>query len=647
MSEPVTFFDHQDHAMRRSRWALAGFAITVLAVTVSVTLLADMLYRYGLAESPQEVDPSTLQTLWVAASIGTLVVILLSWAYRRWTLSGGAEAVMKSMGGRWLSADTADPGEKRLLNLVEEMSIASGIPVPEVYVLDSGGINACATGLEIDQAAVAVTRGALERLDRDELQGILAHEFSHILHGDMALNTQLIAWLAGLFTISEIGRWLLYLNLGGGSRHSRGGKNDRGAPQIALFGAGLWLAGSLGVLFGKLLQARLSREREFLADASAVQFTRNPQGIGNALRKLGSKGLRGRMARPNSDCAHMMLSPLRASSFTRLWATHPPLPSRIQRVMPEWDGTWLDAPPPNPSVYTQSSPEPARPSGPRIHPAAGTAMLAGLFERLHAPNEDRMRAARAWREDLPAAYVEAAHSPENAPLLVFHLLLPGGHPLPSRLTDALPPERLESLQNLREQPAPAPGDRLPLLDMALPALRQMPRDRHDPFLSIVDDLIEADGQVDLFEYALRRIVVNTLEDTGNARRPSRNRTYIGKAVPALSVMFSILSRVGAEDEEAVRAAFQKARDYMTGYTAGKTLELLPPEECGLEDMDRACELLANLAPKLQQRALAAALATISADERLTSTEVEATRAFAAAMRVPVPPHLGFGAEQDS
>lgn len=642
MPEPVTFFDHQDQAKRRARWALAGFALTVTAVVVSVAALAGLTYVYGLADDPADTRPEVLHTVWLAAAGVTLAIVLGSWLIRRWSLAGGPHAVMESMGGRRIAPDAADAGERQLLNLVEEMSIASGLPVPDVYVLDSNAINACAAGLQTDKAAVAVTRGALLRLDRDELQGIIAHEFSHILHGDMALNTQLIAWLAGLFTVGEIGRWMIYINFGGGSR--RRGKNDRGSPQIALLGAGIWLAGSLGVLFGKILQARLSREREFLADASAVQYTRNPRGIGNALRKLGHKGVRGRMAQPHSDCAHMMLSPLRSSSFTRMFATHPPMPARVRRVLPEWDGTWLDSPHPEPSVYhpaapSSSSPSPASQAFPQ---PVKSALLIGLLDRLHVPAQERVQAVEAWRDSLPKAYLEAARHPEDAPALVYHLLLPGNRDIPAALEDKLPARLRDRLRDLRKQPPPSTRDRLPLLDLALPALRQMPEAHKAPFLKRMEELIQADGQVDLFEYALRRIVMNTLE-AGNGHAPSRRRLHVGKALPSLNIMFSVLSRIGAEEEADVQTAFQKARDYMLGFTAGGHLELLPPEKCRLADMDRACHRLADLTPKLQERAMAAGLAAISADERLTDQEIEAYRAFAAALHVPAPPHLGFGA----
>lgn len=336
MSEPLTFFDYQDDAHRRSRWAILGFVVTVVATVATVSLITVLLMAL-LVEDLGGMGYRELRNVVCAVAGITFGIILLSAVWRLLQLSAGPTAVMKSLFGVRVLPDTEDSDERRLLNLVEEMSIASGIPVPDVYLLRSDSINAFVTGLEIDQAAIGLTRGALFRLSRDELQGVIAHEFSHILNGDMALNTQMVAWLAGLFTVSDLGRKFAYL---------LGDPEDRdqiSLPGLALssIGIGIWFMGFIGVLFGKLLQARLSQQREYLADASAVQFTRNPEGLGNALRKLGARAVRGRMAYGPSDCDHLMFSPLRSSRFSGPMATHPPLNERIQRILPDWDGSYL------------------------------------------------------------------------------------------------------------------------------------------------------------------------------------------------------------------------------------------------------------------------------------------------------------------
>ncbi|MCX7701923.1 MAG: M48 family metallopeptidase, partial [Gemmataceae bacterium] len=337
------FFEHQQLARQRTK-----YLVFLYGIAVAGTVLLTYFVVWAIFYLPT-LDPERLKTasglsvsgiplselfepqLFLLVTGTTVLLIGGMTALKLSELSSGGKAVAEMLGGRLVTTPTSDFHEKRLLNVVEEMAIASGIPVPPVYVLDGeGGINAFAAGYAPDQAVIGVSRGALEYLNRDELQGVIAHEFSHILNGDMRLNIRLIAIIFGIMGLAAFGSILLRTR----------SRNDKGAGQIILLGLGLYLLGIVGAFVGNIIKAMVSRQREFLADASAVQFTRNPDGIGGALKKIG--GLKDGAAIRNEhapEAAHMFFADA-LSRLTDLFATHPPLPERIRRIDPKWDGTF-------------------------------------------------------------------------------------------------------------------------------------------------------------------------------------------------------------------------------------------------------------------------------------------------------------------
>ncbi|MEX2607353.1 MAG: M48 family metalloprotease [Kiritimatiellia bacterium] len=639
----MTFFDHQEEAKRRSRRALFGFMLTVMLTVVAVSLFGGYAGMM-LVESDGNASGESFWPLARISGFICLGIIFISWAWRASALSAGPDAVMRSMGGTRLAPDSEDPDERRLLNLVEEMSIASGVPVPDTYLLESGAVNACAVGMKVDKAAVAVTRGAVQKLSRDELQGVVAHEFSHILHGDMSLNTHMIAWLAGLFTISEIGRFVM--NFAAMTSSTRGfrsrGSRDEGGGRIVLLliGGGIWCLGSIGIFFGKLLQSAVSRQREFLADASAIQYTRNPDGLGNALRKLGKNSLRGRMLRPNTDCAHMMFANLRSRNFVNLFATHPPLDHRIRRVLPHWDGNYLQV------VDVDVSEPPPLPDKGRASGAHSLHQVLPAFTVLLNqqgwPDTVRLQAVEAWKAGLAPELVEAARDPLRARQVVFALLLvrrdDRENQVLTREESAECVREVEALLNAQEI---RDEDRLGLLDLCLPALRRLDPDQQAAFMDTVGALSGADERMDLFEYCLGKILAHNFESRNGNPGYGRMRVHIPKLEREINVILSLLSRLGAETEADAERSFQKAREWMLGYTGNVDLRLLSSGECGLDALDAACDKLPGLAPQFQERLLLAGLAAIAADDDLQPLELQAYRALAAALHIPVPPGLGI------
>jgi len=262
-------------------------------------------------------------------------VILIASAVRLRHLNDGGGAIAARMGGREIDFSPSKPDEQRLRNVVEEMAIASTVPVPRIFVLDDeASINAFAAGSDTDDCAIAVSAGALQHLDRDELQGVVAHEFSHILNGDMRLNVRLMALLFGLFAVTVAGRVLFHIG--------RASRSSRASLPIFLAGAALLLVGSIGLLAGRVIQAAISRSRERLADASAVQFTRQQRGLADALKKIAAHPRGARLQNPHAgEVAHMLFGD--GISRTHWLSTHPPLLERIQALEPGFGPARLQA----------------------------------------------------------------------------------------------------------------------------------------------------------------------------------------------------------------------------------------------------------------------------------------------------------------
>ena len=648
-----TFFDHQQAARVRTRWALFGFMVAILLTVVSVGIVTGFAL-YGFSQYGDEQTVFRIQRHWQSISLASgvaLGIILIAGLIRHVQMMKGPEHVMTAMGGWRVPPDTSDGELRQLRNVVEEMSIASGIPVPETYVLNERGINACAVGMDVDRAAVGVTFGALATFNRDELQGVIAHEFSHILHGDMRLNTRLISWLAGLFTISELGTMLIHWGGAIASQPRRSKDDNSGALGLVfiVFGIAVWVCGSIGLFFGKILQAAISRQREYLADAAAVQFTRNPVGIANALRKLGKGGARGKMAHAESmECAHMMFGNLNAMRLTGLMATHPPLPRRIRQVDPSWDGTYLDAGPV--ALQSQQGPPPIPQKARKAFSTGAAAM--GLMDQVGMPSSAAMLEARAWLNRLPETVLDAAHDDAGAQALVYRLLLQDRDDVfeiqAKGLTDREEPVVLESLQKiLQALPEISEADRLPLLDLCIPALRALEPHRREAFAERIRELIAADGQVNLFELAVRRIVFSALESEREARARRGGRIHIHSAAREVNVLLSTLSRIGADNQGQAEESFEAARNRMIGYHGRIKLELLPSADCGLQAFNEACETLAKLAPAFQQRLILAGLAAVAVDGEIRAPELNAFRAAAASLNIPVSPALRVSAPEEA
>ena len=541
----------------------------------------------------------------------------------------------EAMGGRLIPQTTTDLHERKTLNVVEEMAIASGMPVPPVYLLDDEpGINAFAAGFGLGDAVIGVTRGTITYLSREELQGVIAHEFSHILHGDMRLNMRLIGILHGILLIGLIGYVVL--------RSVRGGGNKNAAPMIGL-GIGLLVIGFAGSFFGDLIKASVSRQREFLADASAVQFTRNKLGIAAALKKIGGYAPGSTLNSPEApSLSHAFFSAGVSSFMQSIFATHPPLARRIKALDPSWDGVF--------ATVTQAVAESAEPAASSVVAAeaarvamqstlAGTLMASQLLDRAGAPSQEQLVYARSLLSEIPNPIRDAVHAPYGARAVIYGLLI-------DRHT-AVQDQQLERLaafgdpgieQEVRKLLAVIhPLDikyRLPLIDMALPALGQLSAAQYQGFKKNLLFLIRADKQTSLFEWSLQQIVLHHLG--AKFGQPGARGTRAGslKTVPKeIEMLLSALIYHCVSDKAEVNAVLVCAEEHLKM----THLRLLPEQEVNFPNLEAVVERLALLPPLDKQVVLHACLAVITHDAQYSSSEMEFIRAIAAMLDCPLPP----------
>jgi Zn-dependent protease with chaperone function len=651
----MDFFEAQDRARQRSSRLVILFSLAVagiIAATYAAVVLVQRLTaggeayghgQYAAAALPPWWQPQVLAGVAVVTTAIVAIASLAKWAQ----FSAGGRAVAESVGARHVQTNTADPGERRLLNVVEEMSIASGAPVPAVYVLDDeAGLNAFAAGLTPNDAVVAVTRGALAKLTRDELQGVVAHEFSHILNGDMRLNVRLTALIFGILVLGLIGRGIVWsIRM---PRRSRG-KGGGGIAVVILLGVALMFIGYIGYFFGRVIQAAVSRQREYLADASAVQFTRNPTGIAGALKKIGGYAIGSSLdSRRSTELGHFFFAQAFRSGFTGLWSTHPPLVDRIQAIEPAFDGKFFE-PPTRVDVARESfvsaglakaapaaSPPPL-PVPPRAFTPA--AALTGV-EAIGTLTPAQIANAHLLLEAIPARLRDAAHVPAEAPLLVYTLLLDGDSAIRDRQRKLIQQRRGDAEPALLGElesavPGLNPGARLPLLQLALPALREIPAAELPAFLDTLDELVHADARVSPFEFALQKLLVHTLE-LGRKPGAAVVQYYSFTAVADdISVVLSALAGAATRDAAFAPQAFAAGAAHLKQLEG--RVRFQPAAVRDLTLLDGALDKLADASFPIKQRTLIAAAHVVSADGQVSIGEFELLRAIAAALDCPMPP----------
>ncbi|MBM5810663.1 MAG: M48 family metallopeptidase [Gammaproteobacteria bacterium] len=645
----MDFFRRQAETRRFSRWLVLLFIVAVALIVAAVDLVVALAVMAlsepeatALAGGPLGFDryPGTI----AVSSLIVLSIIGIASLVRTSQLALGGGSVAQALGGTRLSGDSGDPLRRRLINVVEEMAIASGVPVPEVYVLEhEPGINAFAAGDNPANAAIAVTRGALTTLNRAELQGVVAHEFSHILNGDMRLNTRLIGWLFGLLVLAMIARLILrHAPRGGGGR--RGG----GAVLVVVMAAGAILVlGYIGLFFGRLIQAAVSRRRESLADASAIQFTRDTAGLRDALVKIGASEAGSRIRDSDAEeIAHLLFAP----GVARAFRTHPPLIERIRAIDPRFQPEEFAAM--RRRMQEERAPEPAGEAGVAArapqHSETGAlpelllapAAVVGLVANPAAPH---VLMARDLLQSLPEPLRRMARQPETAPALFLALALDPVADVRARQMAFITQQYGGTMRaDLEALLAPVDGldaaQRLPALQQVFPALQQLGQTERLALLRCVNGLLTREGRTSVFAYVLRKLAQVHLRDEA---RP-RQRTGIALALPAareeIRLLLSVLALSGSVDEEQARQAWAAGmRELRFDDSDGLARRANWPRE-----LDVALNRLDRLAPAGKEALVRALARTISHDQRLTPGEAELLRAVCATLHCPLPPLAADG-----
>jgi Zn-dependent protease with chaperone function len=570
----------------------------------------------------------------------TLVVIGiigLASLYKTVVLGGGGGVVAKSLGGVRVSLDTTDPQQRRLLNVVEEMAIASGVPMPEVYLLEQeSGINAFAAGHNPANAAIGVTRGTLASLNRAELQGVIAHEFSHILNGDMRLNIRLMGLLFGLLVIAMIGRTVLRLT-------SRGGDSKKVWP-VMLVALAVLVIGYVGLFFGRLIQAAISRHREELADASAVQFTRDPTGLRGALVKIGALSGGSKIGNPEvEEVAHMLFAP----GMSRFFATHPALEDRLKAIDPQFNPKEFDRVRAQMIAAAEQSKVQAPPqatSAERLQSlinvpgaAATVASLVGNPGTLH------MQVARRIRKSLPEAIVAASRHPDSARALLLALALDRNREARDRqkqfIARQLGVQVADAIGELQSSiDALEPEQRMPALFGAFPALRQLTREDRMQLIACLNGMLQREGRVSLQSYVLRKLAQVQLRDDLSPSARTR-QLPLNVVQNDIQVLFSVLAQHGHTDEALARRAYEAGVHHLLprerpSFTASENWS---------QPLDLALSRLDQLAPIIKEQLVEAMVKTVTHDQQLTLGESELLRTVCATLHCPLPPLMDAAA----
>ena len=644
----MNFFEHQQLARRNSRVMVLLFFLSVIAIVIAVNMVVAVIY--AVADAPESAAPtlaSVPRPVWAISTVVTLGIIFIVSLVNIVGLAGGGAKVAKMMGARAVAGNSQEPLERRLLNIVEEMSLASGVRLPQVYIMDGEkAINAFAAGWSVSGAVVCVTRGTLERLSRDELQGVIGHEFSHILNGDMGLNIRMIGVLAGIVAIGSVGGFVM--------RNAFEADDVRAAIPIFLVGLAIFIVGYTGLFFARLIKASVSRQREFLADASSVQFTRNPDGIAGALDQIRASGagtlIQGRYA---EDMSHMFFGQSVKMKLAGLFQTHPPLDERIRRVHPGFQ----------PSAYRgRRAAVPASTGAP-----AEAAAFAGE-EATAVPRSGRRRVdnGSAWGRSagesaqlvgtlqpgkidaaarllaaLPAGLRECVREADGACAAIISLLFAPQEEVMREQLAAMKQAGLDSLAAGAAAAAPLTrglglGFHLPVIDLALPAVKAAPEAAKKELLAGLEAVINADRRVSLHEFVVLSLVRHQLVAPA---RPPMARSRLAELQAEAVVILSIVAHAGTR-ADAAGARGEALRLAMIAGSA--TMGIAEPQasaQLSLGAAAAALDALRRLAPLEKARLVKGLFAAVTADGTIRIGEAELLRLVGAVLDCPLPPML--------
>lgn len=650
----MNFFEHQEKARRQSRWiifAFIGVALLIIAavdlIVLSVFALQGPIISGTAAITQSGVHNILSPQLWVAnseillgSSLATGGVIGLASLGKIASLRSGGGKVAKDMGGVLVTPDVKDPLRRRLYNVVEEIALASGVPVPEVFVMENEpAINAFAAGYSPADAAIAVTQGTLEKLNRSELQGVVAHEFSHIFNGDMRINIRMMGVIFGIMVLAILGRKFLH-----SSRYRVSSSRDNGGSAIVFIGMALMLVGYIGLFFARWMKSALSRQREYLADASAVQFTREPDGIAGALKKIAAYNHGSYLRTDAEEVSHMLFG---SGSRALMFATHPPLEKRIQRIQKGFNAEEISDLARKLKAKELRQHEQAEQAAREQEQSAkgkrsGAFDVASIIDNIGNPEFERILAAAILSAEIPRGLSDAAHSLEWAPEVLFYCLLDRNPELREKQLLIIAQRHGDISEQkvshlLSANQLISDDQRLPVLEISFPTLKRRPISDIKEILQTIHILVEIDNKIDSFEYLLSRLLQHYL---AASKDPSRTRLHgrkkLSNNIDALSTVVSILASHGQQE-----AGAQGLQTAQKAYRAGMAAVDVHHTNLSFSDkwqseLDAALDALNQLTPQDKAKVVEALAASVSNDGKLVTAEHEMLRAICSLLHVPLP-----------
>jgi len=640
----MNFFEAQDKARRNTFWLviLFGFAVTGLIILTNLVILSALAYKEtGLVVfSYNELINYLEWDVFVAIAIGVSVLVFLGSLYKTMSLSSGGPAVAEMLGGILISQSTNNPQERQLLNIVEEMAIAAGMPIPKVYLMDELAINAFAAGKSPSTAVIGVTRGALSQLSRDELQGVIAHEFSHILNGDMRLNIQLIGVLHGILLIGIIGYYIVR-----SLRYARISRSEKGGSVVGAViaaGFGLMIIGYAGTFFGQWIKSVVSRQREYLADASAVQFTRNKDSIAGALKKIGGLSAGSFLeAAAAPQYSHAFFAKGISSFWQSIFATHPPLDKRIKKIDPQWDGKYISyqAKEQQTSTVSYAKTESLKPSVTGV--VVTTAILSAAeqaISQVGTLNEENVEYVQQLMQTLPQSLRNASQNAYSVRGVIYSLLIRDqsnqneAWVLLEKYADAnmhtLTKELYDDAMQLDEKL------KLPLLELSVNTLRELSANQYAQFKTTVNNIISADKSIDLHEWVIKRLVLQQLDEHFSLREPAKAKhAFLGAVKGDAEVLLSLIAYVEHKSDKLAKLAFELGKKEI----GAQAFNIVPREKLSLDTINKSLDNLMQLKPLLKPRILKASAAIILADNKTTTKGIELFRTISTCLDCPMPP----------
>jgi len=586
----MNFFAHQEKAKLNTKKLVFMFIMAILSIIFIINLSIAFYYHIPNINNDQsgyniflDFLTSIDKKLFLYSSICIILVIVLVSFIKKMTLSSGGKDVAISLGGKLISSDSRDFKERQLLNIVEEMAIASGISVPPIYVIEEESINAFAAGYNFSDAVIGVTKGTINYLNRDELQAIIAHEFSHIFNGDMKINIKLISILHGILFFTILGRIIIHSSL---YRSRSRSKESSGAIAVGVI---MLIVGYLGYFFGKLIKSSISRQREYLADASAVQFTRNKDGIASALKKIGTLSHGSTIKNPKANEVSHMFFGESSHSLTSLMSTHPPLEKRILAVDPNWDGEFNSNLEENNSQKIEYQSNPLRSKKEDIKRSS----MATLLNNIGNIEEKKIEKAHNLILNIPEEIKEAAHESFGARAIIYCLLIKNDEYYQKQLKileDKADDVVFKLVQRLHPIMISMDNSfRLSLIEMSVPSLRQLSKSQYNIFKNNVLALIESDEEVSLFEWSLAKIIFHNLDAEFNSKVVNKSEKYSLLSIKdEVDTLLSVISHNDRSHDS------RKCFELMVTKNNVSKFNFLEKKDIKISDLDKAMNKLERL-----------------------------------------------------